>query len=176
MGFDSHHPLQSQPRLARDGQHGPPSLGHRDAPTIACVGCRFHTDSRHRYVVAPGPWLAKGTAMSTDGQDRTVVIYSPFRLSLQHNERRHVQSTGGMTMRWSESRPVETHGSSTRGDSVGFPASGRTITCNILRRIRRGTAGLEGVRFPSNPRSYRRGRRRSRESPHNLSYRMNTWE
>jgi hypothetical protein len=61
-----------------------------------------------------------------------------------------------------KSRPIEAYHSSNRGDFVGLPAIGRTITSNIWRRIQTGTAGLGAVEFPSNLRSYAWGRRRSR--------------
>ena len=44
-----------------------------------------------------------------------------------------------------ESRPVEDRRVSNGGDSVEFPASGRTITSSIWRRIPMATAGLAGV-------------------------------
>lgn len=54
-----------------------------------------------------------------------------------------------------ESRPVEATCGSKRGDSVEFPHIGRTITTSTSRRIRMGTAELEGVGCPSNLRNYR---------------------
>jgi hypothetical protein len=70
--------------------------------------------------------------------------------------------TGRTALRSTESRPVETYRGGKRGDFVGFPASGETITSSISRRIPTGIAGLEGVGSPSNLRSYTWARRRSR--------------
>jgi len=72
------------------------------------------------------------------------------------------RSTDGTAWRCTESRPIGESGEVNSGISVGFPTSGRTITGNIRRRIRTGTAALAAVGCPSNPRSYRWGRRRRR--------------
>jgi hypothetical protein len=74
----------------------------------------------------------------------------------------HTEGGTGSMLRPTESRPVEAYRSSNRGDSVGFPASGRTITSSIWRRIRMGTAALADAGSPTNPRGYRWGRKRSR--------------
>jgi hypothetical protein len=73
-----------------------------------------------------------------------------------------IWSTGGTVLRSTENRPIATYRRSKRVDFVGFPRIGRTITSSAWRRIRMGTAGLEGVGCPSNLRSYRWGRKRSR--------------
>jgi hypothetical protein len=71
-------------------------------------------------------------------------------------------STDGSTSRSTGSRPARDCRQRNGAVSVGFPPSGATITSSIWRRIRVGIAGLEGVGCPSNSRSYRWGRRRSR--------------
>jgi hypothetical protein len=76
------------------------------------------------------------------------------------SERR--RSTGGMTLGSTGSRPSGDASECNSAASVGFPASGETITSTTSRRIPTGIAGLEGAGCPINLRGYRWGRRRSR--------------
>ena len=69
------------------------------------------------------------------------------------------RSTAGATATSTESRPVEVDRDSKRGDLVGFPDSGRTITSSIWRRIRMAIAALAAVGSPTVPKSRRWARR-----------------
>jgi len=65
-------------------------------------------------------------------------------------------------MRSTESRPDVAHRRCNSVVSLVFPTYGETITSSIWRRIRAATAGSAAVESPLNLRSYRWGRRRSR--------------
>ena len=72
------------------------------------------------------------------------------------------RSTAGSTSVCTESLPIADQQRPNPLISVDNSVSLQTISSSIWRRIPTGTAGLEGVECPSNPRSYRWGRRRSR--------------
>ena len=63
-------------------------------------------------------------------------------------------------LRSTESRPVADYSGIKRGELVGFPASGETITSSTWRRIPVATARIIRAGSASNPQSYKWGRRR----------------
>jgi len=71
-------------------------------------------------------------------------------------------STDGLTLGSTESRPVACQRARNSASSAGIPASAPTITSSTSRSIPMATAGSGVVELPSNPRSCRWGRRRSR--------------
>ena len=85
----------------------------------------------------------------------------PTRKQWNRQRRTSIRSTG-LTWASTESRPLRATDGSKRAASVGFSASGRTITSSIWRRMRMGIAGLDGVACPSKSRSHGWERRRSR--------------